>query len=127
MLVTRNNLWDDFFGFYGDRVNPLPTDIIEEENAYRLEIEVPGYCKEDLSISLEKGNLIVEVKAKMDENIKYIRKERKQDQLSRAFYVGKHLSTKDIQASFDQGILTILIPKYDLEKKESKYSIPIIG
>ena len=124
MLYSRNNLFDEFFNSYNP-VKGFPTDIIEEDQSYRLEIEVPGYSKEELSISLERGNLTIEANKSVQPDFKYIHKEREDRTASRTFYIGDYLTVEDIKASFNNGILSITVPKYEVKKIENRKAISI--
>ena len=130
MLVPRRNdfdLWDDIFNdpFFTRKpeVRNMKTDIVELEDEYRLDIDLPGYDKKDIKISVENGYLTVSAKKdevkeeKNGEN--FIRKERFTGECSRSFYIGDDLKAEDIKASFKNGILCLDIPK-----KENKEEIP---
>lgn len=137
MIVPRKNfdLFDDFFDdpFFHreERPNhPMPvmkTDIRENENNYIIDIDLPGFNKEDIMIDVEDGYL--NIKASMnssrneEENGKYIRRERFIGECSRSFFVGEELDSEDIKATFKNGILTLEVPKVDETKKvpEKKY------
>ena len=129
MLMPRRNdfdLWDDFFAdpFFSKKpvVKNMKTDIIEKEDSYELDIDLPGYDKNDLKISVEDGYLtIVAKKEETNEEKKdgnYIRRERYSGECSRSFYVGEEYEAEDIKASFKNGILSLNIPKKEEEKKE---------
>lgn len=97
----------------------MKTDVLEEENGYTLEVEMPGVKKENINLELNNGYLTIEAKqnSESDEKDKkggYIRRERYYGSSARSFYVGD-IKEEDIQASLDSGILKIFIPK---EKKE---------
>lgn len=128
MLMPRRNdfdLWDDFFGdpFFSTKpvVKNMKTDIIEKENAYEVNIDLPGFEKKDLKISVEDGYLTVTAKKEESNEEKkdgsYIRRERYSGECSRTFYVGEDYEAEDIKASFKNGILSLDIPKKE-EKKE---------
>lgn len=113
--------------------NFMKTDVKEHEKAYELDIELPGYKKEDVSAMLKDGYLTVSAKAETTndqttDSGKYLRRERYSGSCSRSFYVGKDVTQEDIQARFEQGILIIDIPK--IEKKpeiENTHYITIAG
>lgn len=142
MLVPRKDyfdLFDDFFEddfFPRNRVlskkerNLMKTDIKEKKDKYLLDIDLPGFEKENIKISLDNGYLNIEAKVdskkeKEDEE-KFVRRERYFGECSRSFYVGDQLKEEDIQASFKNGILKIELPKKQIkdESKEIK-QIPI--
>ena len=128
MLVPKRNfdLFDDFFddGFFSKKErNLMRTDIRETKDKYIIDIDLPGFSKENINLSLNKGYL--EISAKVDkednssEDEKYVRKERFYGECSRSFYVGEDITEEDIQAEFKNGILKIEVPKLD-ENNESQ-------
>ena len=128
MLVPRRNfdLFDDFFddGFFSkkDR-NLMKTDIRETKDKYIIDIDLPGFDKENINLSLNKGYL--EISAKVDkedneEEEKYVRRERFCGECSRSFYVGDDITEEDIQTKFKNGILKIEVPKVNPEEKENE-------
>ncbi len=132
-LIKRNNdlsIFDDFFdGFFSKPMisgtTPLMrTDIKELDNGYELELDVPGFGKEDIKISLEKGYLTVEAKKeenKENKQVRYLRQERVYSSCARSFYVGEQIAEQDIKAGYDRGILTLFVPKQGTNVKEKKY------
>jgi HSP20 family molecular chaperone IbpA len=132
-LIKRNNdlsIFDDFFdGFFSKPMisgtTPLMrTDIKELDNGYELELDVPGFGKEDIKISLEKGYLTVEAKKeenKENKQVRYLRQERVYSSCARSFYVGEQIAEQDIKAGYDRGILTLFVPKQGTNIKEKKY------
>ncbi len=105
--------------------NLMKTDVVEGDTAYEVQVEVPGYNKDEIQISLQKGMLVIEAKKEVNQEEKdetgkkVIRKERYVGNVSRSFYVGKNLTVEDIQAKLDQGILKLTIPK-----KEKQPEVP---
>lgn len=102
----------------------MKTDIKENEKSYDLDIDLPGYKKEDVSAELKDGYMTITAQKntnndKQDENGNYIRRERFYGSCSRSFYVGKDITEADIKARFEDGILKINVPK-----KEVKEEIP---
>ena len=137
MLPRKRNdfdLWDEMFRdpfFTGERESKLMrTDIKEKKDKYIVDIDLPGYEKEDIKIEIDNGYLIVNAKTSHHkdekEEGKYVRKERFVGECSRSFYVGEDFKQEDIKASFRNGTLKIEIPKKDESKElpEKKY-IPI--
>ena len=137
MLPRKRNdfdLWDEMFRdpfFTGERESKLMrTDIKEKKDKYIVDIDLPGYEKEDIKIEVDNGYLIVNAKTSHHkdekEEGKYVRKERFVGECSRSFYVGEDIKQEDIKASFRNGTLKIEIPKKDEPKElpEKKY-IPI--
>ena len=137
MLPRKRNdfdLWDEMFRdpfFTGERESKLmKTDIKEKKDKYIVDIDLPGYEKDDIKIEVDNGYLIVNAKTSHHkdekEEGKYVRKERFVGECSRSFYVGEDVKQEDIKASFRNGTLKIEIPKKDEPKElpEKKY-IPI--
>lgn len=132
-LVKRNNdlfYFDDFFdGFFTrpytkNGSSCMKTDIQEVENGYTLDIDVPGFGKEDIKISLDNGYLTVEAKQeelKEENKGHYLRRERFLGSSARSFYVGENIAQSDIKANYNKGILTLFIPKVGSNVKEKKY------
>ncbi len=124
--IFEDRFFDDWrdFGFpdmpkalYGrDAKSWMKTDIKELESCYEVAVDLPGYAKEDVKVKLDNGYLIVTAaknvdNGKKDENGKYILKERYSGSMSRSFYVGENLTEQDIHAKFENGILTLDVPK----------------
>ena len=119
-LQTKNNkdydlfdVFDDFFKpMFFDESKDLRTDIKETENAYELDLELPGYAKGDIKISLEDGYLTVNAsKQKKEENgKKYLRREISETS-SRSYYVGADVTKEQIKAKYENGILSLTVPK----------------
>lgn len=132
MLVPRRNsfdIFDDFFdeGFFPKKErNLMKTDIREKKDKYVIDIDLPGFEKENISLSLNNGYLDISAKTEKEENSedeeKFVRQERFYGECSRSFYVGEDMTEEDIHAKFDNGILKIEIPKKEKQEKlpESK-------
>lgn len=121
MLLTRS-FWNDFFD-NGVRSN-MSADVIENEKDYNINVNLPGFKKEDISISLDNGYLTVSGERKQEENKNYIRRERYYGKISRSFYVGDNYTEEDVKAKFEDGVLTITLPK-DVKKIDNKKYIQI--
>jgi len=127
MLVPRRNsfdLFDDFFddGFFPKKQrNLMRTDIKEKKNEYVIDIDLPGFSKENINLSLKNGYLDVSAKVEQnnddEEESKFVRRERFYGECSRSFYVGEDITEEDINAEFKNGILKIEIPKKEEVKK----------
>ena len=110
--------FDDLFKpvFYDDRADSMRTDIKETENGYQLDVEMPGFDKKDIKISLENGYLTVSAEKSSreeenkDKNEKYIRKECTVS-CSRSYYVGEDIERENVKAKYDNGMLTLTVPK----------------
>lgn len=135
--LFNDSLFDDLFTDFNqangrrpkNRMNVpgvMKTDIKETDKEYELSIELPGYKKEDVNAELKDGYLIISATNEQNDEEKddngYIRKERYYGSCQRTFYVGKDLKEEDIKAKFENGVLTLDVPK-DVEKlpEEKKY------
>ena len=138
--IFNDSLFDDFFTDINDNkrrpmARPLPgvmkTDIKENDKEYELTIELPGYKKENVNAELKDGYLIINATNEKNEEEKdekgYIRKERYFGSCSRSFFVGKNLKEEDIKAKFDNGVLTLNVPKEVEKLPEEKKYIAIEG
>lgn len=137
MMMTPRRNYDIFDSFFEDPFfeggkrkthDIMKTDIKEKDGNYILEIDVPGYNKEDIQIKLENGYLTVTAKAneKIDEEKDgYIYKERYVGECKRSFYAGENIKEEDIKASFKNGTLTLTFPKEETKQIENKKIITI--
>ena len=124
MLPSRfflDNMVDNFFA---DNDNKMKCDIYEKDNTYHVEMDLPGFSKEDIKLELNNGNLTISAEKsneseEKDEDKKYIRRERSYGKYSRTFYLGD-VDEEKINAEFNNGTLAISIPKLE-EKKTKKY------
>ena len=110
----------------------MRTDVKEKDGSYELDIDLPGYNKEDVRAELENGYLTISASTKndkdeKDENGKYIRRERFYGHCSRSFYVGDAVTQEEIKAKFENGILKLSIPKKEAPAVEEKKYIAIEG
>ncbi len=131
MLATyRNNIFDDLFNtpfFTRSEQNMMKTDIKEHDTGYELTVDLPGVKKEDIKAELNDGYLTITAesdtsKDEKDEKGKYICRERYSGSYSRSFYVGDSITEEDIKAKFENGTLTLDIPKKEaLPEKQTKY------
>lgn len=131
MLPSRiffDNFFDDFES-PKKQDKMMKCDIYEHEGNYIIEMDVPGYTKEDINMELENGYLKIAIEKSNDEVLneekKYVRRERHTfTKCERSFYVGD-ISEEDIKAKFKNGVLEIVIPKEKEEKQETKKIIAI--
>ena len=143
-IFGENLFDDDWFDFDRDfwgRKNPLygknaknimKTDIREHDDGYELDIDLPGFKKDEINVELENGYLTISAakgldKDGQDKKGKYIRKERYAGAMQRSFYVGDAVTQEDIKAKFENGILKLSIPKKDAKAVETKKTIAIEG
>ena len=128
---------DDFFGkrnpLYGKKAkNMMKTDVKEHENGYEVDIDLPGFKKDELNLDLTDGYLTIFAskgldKDEEDKKGKYIRKERYAGSMSRSFYVGDGITEEDIKAKYENGILKLSIPKKEAKAVDQKKHIAIEG
>ena len=127
MLMPRRNSFDLFDDFFNEDFLPrkernlMKTDIKEHKNKYTVEVDLPGFSKEDIELSLNNGYLNIHAKMEKKDNKedegKYLHRERFYGECSRSFYVGDDVEEKDISAEFKNGILKIDVPKKEETKK----------
>lgn len=141
--IFGENLFDDFmddFMLRGANKNPMTrnaqiamkTDIKETDDNYEIEIDLPGFKKEDVKAQLKDGYLTISAESsntqeEKDDKGRYIRRERYTGAMSRSFYVGKNLTEEDIHAKFENGILKVSLPKEQPKKIEENKYIAIEG
>lgn len=143
--IFRDNLFDDMFDFddfdkefnrmmrplYGKHAqNMMKTDVRETDNSYELDIDLPGFKKDEIKVELDNGYLSISTAKGLDKDEekkdgKYIRRERYAGAMNRTFYVGGNLTQQDIQAKFEDGILKISVPKKDVQQIEQNKYIAI--
>ena len=137
MRLLPRMMFEDFFDDMFDEpmirqnsMNAMRCDIHEKEENYLLDIELPGYNKEDIEMSVEDGYLTVsaarnnESEEKNDKG-EVIRQERIQGTCSRSFYVGDTVDVDHIQARYDNGELKITLPKIQASLPEPKKTVMI--
>ena len=111
---------------YGNRAaRVMKTDIRETENGYELAIDLPGFKKEDIHLELNGGALTITAEKSLDKKDedkegRLLRQERYAGTLSRSFYVGDHVTEDQVHAAFENGVLTIGIPKEQPKVPEKK-------
>ena len=145
--IFGENLFDDFMDFpferdFWGRRNPLygkneknimKTDVRETDSSYELDIDLPGFKKDEVTAKLENGYLTISASKGLNkdekdkESGKYIRRERYAGAVSRSFYVGEHIQQEDIHAKFEDGILKLTVPKKDAKQVDEKKYISIEG
>ena len=142
--IFGEDLFDDFmrdFPLYNDKDrkklekklygrrgrNLMKTDIKETDGAYELEMDLPGFSKDEVKASLENGYLTISAAKGLDQDEqekktgKYIRRERYAGACERTFYVGEDVTQEDIKGEFKHGILKLTIPKKAAQVPEKKY------
>ena len=146
--IFGENLFDDdwmdfpfdtsFWGrrnpLYGKNAkNMMKTDVKETDTSYEVDIDLPGFKKDEITAQLEDGYLTVSASKGLDKDEKdkkgrYIRQERYAGAMSRSFYVGSDVSQDEIKARYEDGILKLTVPKKDAKPAiENKNHISIEG
>ena len=132
-----NDDWMDF-GFpevdkalYGKHANNvMKTDVKETDTGYEVDIDLPGFKKDEINAQLDNGYLTISAAKGLDKDEKegkYIRKERYAGAMSRSFYVGEGVTQEDIKAKYEDGILRLSVPKKEAKAVENKKYIAIEG
>ena len=124
-----DEIFDDTFGGF-NRNGLMRTDIRKKDGSYMLDVELPGYKKEDIKISLYNGNLTIsaehhETAEEKDAKGDVLRQERYFGSTSRTFYVGDAIKDTDVRASYNDGVLTLTIPTPEKKEAETKKFIDI--
>ena len=144
--IFNDNLFDDFFEFpfFDDRAerklyghnakNIMKTDIKEHKDGYELEIDLPGFHKDEIQAELKDGYLTISAAKQLNqdekekESGKYIRRERYSGSCQRSFYVGDEITQEDIKAEFKHGILKLFVPKKEAKPEvEQRKFVSIEG
>ena len=143
--IFEESLLDDWMDFprmdfpdidrklYGKHAaNVMKTDVHEHDGAYEVDIDLPGFKKDEIKISLENGYLTVGAEKNLDNDKKNLvgkvsRKERYSGSMQRSFYVGEDITDSEIKAKFEDGVLKLTVPKKEAEKIPEKKLIAIEG
>ena len=143
--IFTDNVFDDWFDpfgmmkemnrvdrkLYGKHTNrEMLMDVKDHEDHYEVEIDLPGFRKEDINIELNDGYMTVSASKGLDEDEKdhkgkIIRQERYSGMMSRSFYVGEDITNEEVHAKFENGVLKLDIPKKEDEKIAHKNTIMI--
>ena len=127
--IFKRSPFDDFRSEFLDfpTINPmflnrntLKTDIEEIDGGYHFTMDVPGFSKDDISVTLTDGYLVVSCEKKGEKPTgkgKYVRKERFSESSSRSFYVGDSVKSDDIKAKFENGVLEVSVTGIKKEKE----------
>ena len=145
--IFGENLFDDFMNdftfpkfpdvekeLYGKHAkNLMKTDVKDTKEGYEVDIDLPGFKKDEIQMELKEGVLTVSAAKGLDKDEEkkdgtYIRKERYAGSMSRSFYVGKHVTEEDIHPKYENGILSFSVPKEEAKSvEEKKHYISIEG
>lgn len=135
-----DNFFDDLFDFpvindtamqdaqrklYGQHApNMMKTDVQEHEDHFEVDIDLPGFKKDELSLELQDGYLVIRAAKQYSEDEKekntgkFVRRERYAGSMSRTFYVGEDVKQEDIHAKYESGVMKLTIPKPEVKKPE---------
>ena len=136
------DLFDDFdrdffrgFGrpehvLYGkNAARMMKTDVRETDEGYELAVDLPGMKKDDITLELQNGYLTISTQKnlenKEEKHGKILRQERYTGTMQRSFYVGDNLTEEDVQAKYEDGVLTVKLPKKEAKKVPEKKQILI--
>ena len=146
--IFNKNLFDDFmdfdfpaFGEFGDvdkklygkhAPHVMKTDVKEHDDKFEVDIDLPGFKKDEIQLELQNGYLSIAAskgvdKEEKDKKGKLIRQERYSGSMQRSFFVGKNVTEEDIKAKFEDGVLKLEIPKKEAPKVPEKKTIMIEG
>ncbi len=142
--IFGENLFDEFFGdwdrqmrhmdrkLYGrNAAREMKTDVHEHEDHYELDVDLPGFKKDEITLELQNGYLTVTAAKGLDQEEtkkgKVIRQERYAGSMQRSFYVGEGITEADIGAKLEHGVLSVNIPKAEAKKLPEKKVIMIEG
>ena len=143
--IFGENLFDNWMDFsfpempdvdkalYGKHAkNMMKTDVKETDKGYEVAVDLPGFKKDEIQLELNDGYLTISAekgldKEEKDKKDKYIRRERYAGSMSRTFYVGESVTEDDIHAKYENGILTLDVPKEEAKKVPEKRYISIEG
>ena len=138
--IFRENLFDDFMdGFtfpafsdidkalYGKHArNLMKTDVKETDTGYEVDIDLPGFKKDEITLELKDGYLVISAAKGLDkdekekETGKFVRQERYAGSMRRSFYIGENVKEDDIHAKYESGVLKINIPKEEAKEPEAE-------
>lgn len=146
--IFGENLFDDSWmdfpfgndGFWGKKnplygkhsANMMKTDVREKEDSYELDVDLPGFKKDEITVQLKDGYLTLSAakgldKDELDDQGNFIRRERYAGSMSRSFYVGDTVTEEDVHAKYEDGILKLSVPKKAPKTIENNGYIAIEG
>ena len=136
--IFGENLFDDFMEdafkspIFGKREkNLMKTDIRENDNGYELDMDLPGFKKDEITVNLRDGYVTISAERGMERNEKdektgkFVRQERYSGSCQRSFYVGEDVKQEDMKARFEDGILHLEFPKASPKQVEESHRILI--
>ena len=147
-MIFGENLMDVFDGFdrsffrnfgnmdralYGKHAqNMMKTDVKETDEGYEVDIDLPGFKKDEIQLELNNGYLTISTQKALEKDEKnkkgrMLRQERYAGMMQRSFYVGEHITEEDVKASYESGVLHLVLPKKDAPRLPQKKTIQIEG
>ena len=144
--ILNENLFDDLLNFewpdfrdshdverklYGkNSARMMKTDVKEKDKEYEINIDLPGFKKDEITLNLENGYLSVSASKGLDKDEtskdgRFIRKERYAGAMQRSFYVGENIEESDVKAKYEDGVLKLCVPKVEAKKIPEKKTIMI--
>ena len=134
--IFSDNFFDDWMDDFSKTANVdkqlygknagrvMKTDVRETEDGYEVEIDLPGFKKDQISLQLENGYLTISAAKGLDKEEKkdgrVIRQERYSGAMQRTFYVGDGVEHEDVKAKFEDGVLKLGNPKRSAKLPEKK-------
>ena len=130
LFDVLDNAFDDAFAndsWFTRRNNLMKTDIHSKDGRYLIEVDLPGYTKEDIQLDLKNGYLTIAAhhdttNEEKDEKGNIVRSERSFGSATRSFYVGEAVKTSDVSAKFENGVLTLSLPDTSNQQIETTSS-----
>lgn len=112
--------------------NMMKTDVKETDEGYEVDIDLPGFKKDEIQLELNNGYLTISTQKALEKDEKnkkgrMLRQERYAGMMQRSFYVGEHITEEDVKASYESGVLHLVLPKKDAPKMPEKKTIQIEG
>ena len=127
--VFGENMMDLFDDFDRNAARMMKTDVKETDEGYELAVDLPGMKKDEIHLDLQNGYLTISTQKnlenKEEKNGKLLRQERYTGTMQRSFYVGDNLTEEDVQAKYEDGVLTVKLPKKEAKKDPEKKQILI--
>jgi len=107
----------------------MKTDVKETDEGYELDVDLPGFNKDEIKLDLNNGCLTISTEKSLNKESKgkMLRQERYVGTMQRSFYMGESITEEDIKARFENGVLSLIIPKKETQKVPEKKQILIEG
>ena len=107
----------------------MKTDVKETDEGYEVDVDLPGFTKDEIKLELNNGYLTISTEKSLNKENKgkMLRQERYVGTMQRSFYVGGSITEEDIKAKYENGVLSLVIPKKEARKVPEKKQILIEG